>query len=164
MTTVRSTGRVKWFNNKAGYGFITVTDGEKNGTDVFVHHTSVVVGSPQYTYLVQGEYVELELIPTEKESYEFQAGKVTGVHGGLLMCETRRESFNSRPKRDYSGKNDSDDNEQTAPVKLPRSVSIRGSGPRDGEVLKMESGNANANASSGAAFVQPKKRGRPART
>jgi cold shock CspA family protein len=57
MTTVRSTGRVKWFNNKAGYGFITVTDGEKNGTDVFVHHTSVVVGSPQYTYLVQGEYL-----------------------------------------------------------------------------------------------------------
>ena len=33
------TGRVKWFNNKAGYGFITITDGDRVGTDVFVHHT-----------------------------------------------------------------------------------------------------------------------------
>ena len=32
-------GRVKWFNNKAGYGFITVTDGSRSGTDVFVHHS-----------------------------------------------------------------------------------------------------------------------------
>ncbi len=31
--TERFTGRVKWFNNKAGYGFITVTDGSKAGSD-----------------------------------------------------------------------------------------------------------------------------------
>ena len=34
--TFTTTGRVKWFNNRAGYGFITVTDGEHNGIDVFV--------------------------------------------------------------------------------------------------------------------------------
>ena len=37
------TGRVKWFNNKAGYGFITVTDGSRSGSDIFVHHSSIQV-------------------------------------------------------------------------------------------------------------------------
>ena len=54
----RHTGRVKWFNSKTGYGFVTVTDGSKSGTDVFVHHSSVQVEKEQYRYLVQGEYVQ----------------------------------------------------------------------------------------------------------
>ena len=36
-------GRVKWFNNKAGYGFITVSSGDNVGSDVFVHHSAIVV-------------------------------------------------------------------------------------------------------------------------
>jgi CspA family cold shock protein len=51
----RLTGRVKWFNNSAGYGFITVTDGDKSGSDVFVHHSALEVESQQYKYLIQGE-------------------------------------------------------------------------------------------------------------
>ena len=31
------TGTVKWFNDKKGFGFISVEDGE----DIFVHHTSI---------------------------------------------------------------------------------------------------------------------------
>ena len=46
----RLTGRVKWFNNKSGYGFITVTDGNKLGSDVFVHHSSIKVDSEQYKF------------------------------------------------------------------------------------------------------------------
>ena len=53
---VRLTGRVKWFNNKAGFGFVTVLSGEKKDEDVFVHHSGIVVASEQYKYLVQGEY------------------------------------------------------------------------------------------------------------
>ena len=45
--TVESTepilGRVKWFNNRAGFGFVTVLSGDKKNEDVFVHHTSIVV-------------------------------------------------------------------------------------------------------------------------
>jgi len=84
-------GRVKWFNNKAGYGFITVTDGSKSGSDIFVHHSAINVENQQYKYLVQGEYVEFDLIKTESEKHEWQASKVSGVKGGKLMCETRHE-------------------------------------------------------------------------
>ena len=90
-------GRVKWFNNKSGYGFITITDGEQSGTDVFVHHSSIRVVGQQYKYLVQGEYVEFELTPAEKHS--IQASNVSGVKGGKLMCETRHENKMSRRQR-----------------------------------------------------------------
>jgi len=98
------TGRVKWFNNKAGYGFITITDGDKSGTDVFVHHTRVIVESEQYKYLVQGEYVAFELTQMENdEKHEFQASNVRGMQGGKLMCETRNENRSStRPSIDES--------------------------------------------------------------
>lgn len=84
-------GRVKWFNNKAGYGFITVTDGSRSGTDIFVHHSAVNVENQQYKYLVQGEYVEFDLIKTNSEKHEWQASSVSGIRGGKLMCETRRD-------------------------------------------------------------------------
>ena len=53
----RFTGQVKWFNTKAGYGFITVCDGEHTGKDIFVHFSSIQVVNQQYRYLVQGEYI-----------------------------------------------------------------------------------------------------------
>lgn len=84
-------GRVKWFNNKAGYGFITVTDGSRSGTDIFVHHSAVNVENQQYKYLVQGEYVEFDLIKTDSEKHEWQASLVSGIKGGKLMCETRHD-------------------------------------------------------------------------
>ena len=87
----RLTGRVKWFNNKAGYGFITVTDGSHSGSDIFVHHSVIGVSSQQYKYLVQGEYVDFELSSTQGGAHEFQATNVAGIKGGKLMCETRHE-------------------------------------------------------------------------
>jgi CspA family cold shock protein len=84
-------GRVKWFNNKAGYGFITVTDGSRSGTDVFVHHSAINVDSQQYKYLVQGEYIEFDLIKVDTDKHEWQASSVSGIRGGKLMCETRHE-------------------------------------------------------------------------
>lgn len=84
----RLTGRVKWFNNRAGYGFITVTDGERSGTDVFVHHTAITVANQQYKYLVQGEYVDFMFTFTQGGIHSFIATCVTGIKNGSLMCET----------------------------------------------------------------------------
>jgi len=86
----RTTGRVKWFNNKAGYGFITATTGAQSGTDVFVHHSGLSVAGQQYRYLVQGEYVEFHMNAVEGGAHRFQAADVSGIGRGMLMCETRR--------------------------------------------------------------------------
>ena len=87
-------GRVKWFNNKVGYGFITITDGQRSGTDVFVHHTAIVVENQQYKYLVQGEYVEFSLVQglTQGLTHEYNATNVKGVKNCGLMCETKRNT------------------------------------------------------------------------
>ena len=90
MSTQRLIGQVKWFNNKAGYGFITVSDGENAGKDIFAHFSTINVADTQYRYLVQGEYVEFELSKSTNETHEFQATGISGIKGGMLMCETRQ--------------------------------------------------------------------------
>lgn len=92
-------GCVKWFNNKAGYGFVTLTEGSET-TDIFVHHSSIVVEKNQYKYLVQGEYVGFDLEKVDgNDKYTHQAKSVRGVNGGPLMCETRNENFRPNDKQ-----------------------------------------------------------------
>jgi CspA family cold shock protein len=98
-TTERLTGMVKWFNNKAGFGFITVSgEGEYAGNDIFVHYTSIRVNNSQYKYLVQGEYVDFALVKSENEKHEYHATDVSGVLGGSIMCETRRIALSAQPQ------------------------------------------------------------------
>jgi cold shock CspA family protein len=116
----RLIGRVKWFNNKAGYGFITVTDGTQSGADVFVHHTVIGVASQQYKYLVQGEYVEFSISATQNSTHDFQASNVCGIKGGKLMCETRNEFKVARTN--YKSSTDQSTSTQTEveTIKMPR--------------------------------------------
>ena len=55
MSNERLTARVKWFNPRAGYGFLTDC---KNADDVFVHHTEITTSGNVYKTLTAGEYVE----------------------------------------------------------------------------------------------------------
>jgi len=55
-----ASGKVKWFDNKKGFGFIV----RDSGDDIFVHHTAIQ-GSGFKT-LQPGEVVEFELITTGK--------------------------------------------------------------------------------------------------
>lgn len=139
----RFMGRVKWFNNKAGYGFITVTSGPKTDTDIFVHHKAINVSVEQYRYLVQGEYVEFSLEQLKDSAHEYQAVSVSGINGGKLMCETRREFRQSRVS--YKSETKEKSSEPTKVSRTPTTVSdvpvpksvraprARGAGPRDGQ-------------------------------
>lgn len=48
-------GRVKWFKNEKGYGFIAT----ESGKDVFVHHTAIK--SEGYRTLDEGQEVEFDI-------------------------------------------------------------------------------------------------------
>ena len=128
----RLTGRVKWFNNRAGFGFVTVLDGEKKDEDVFVHHSGIQVSSEQYKYLVQGEYVSFALRESDNDDHPYQAGDVRGVLGGWLMCETRNAN---RSSRDEGGEEESEEAPRRRPRRQQsnRKVRPRGSGPRSTE-------------------------------
>ena len=53
-------GKVKWFNNEKGYGFIEYQDGK----DVFVHYSAIKVDG--YKTLNEGDEVKFDLIETPK--------------------------------------------------------------------------------------------------
>ena len=61
-------GKVKWFNAKKGYGFISSETGE----DVFVHFSEIQ--SDGYKTLDEGQDVEFEV---EKDQKGLKAKKVT---------------------------------------------------------------------------------------
>lgn len=95
----RLTGKVKWFNNKAGYGFITMNYGDLANKDIFVHFSSINVADSQYRYLVQGEYIEFTLVNAHTSKHEHQATNISGIKGGELMCETQKRTRIERPVR-----------------------------------------------------------------
>ena len=86
-------GKVKWFNNKSGYGFITFIDSSDfKGKDIFAHHSSLNVKDEIYKYLVQGEYVEFGVQKMDSGNHEYQAMNIKGILQNDLMCETRHKN------------------------------------------------------------------------
>jgi CspA family cold shock protein len=72
MEKVKVIGRVKWFNNVKGYGFIE-RPGEK---DVFVHYSAI--SGNGYRTLAEGQEVEFEIINSPKG---LQAENVVKLQG-----------------------------------------------------------------------------------
>lgn len=56
-----SSGTVKWFNEKKGFGFITPDEG---GEDLFVHHTKIEMQG--FRTLQEGQRVEFDVTMGEK--------------------------------------------------------------------------------------------------
>ena len=63
-------GKVKWFNNTKGYGFIEYSEDE----DIFVHYSAIELDG--YKTLSEGDLVHYELLKTDKG---LQAKKVLQV-------------------------------------------------------------------------------------
>jgi cold shock CspA family protein len=79
-------GQVKWFNNKIGYGFVTLLN-EETTKDVFVHHMNIKPVESNYRTLKIGEFVEFELDDTCEGQHNEQAVNVTGICGKELQCD-----------------------------------------------------------------------------
>jgi cold shock CspA family protein len=146
------TGRVKWFNNKAGYGFITVgSEGEWSDKDVFVHHSAVCTGQEQYKYLVQGEYVNFQLSQcSDGGSHDHQAEKVGGLFGGKLMCETRNENRTRiADQNQEEGEDGQYSNQRYRNRDRGERIHVRGQGPREGEEFILVRSNSNSTRARG---------------
>jgi cold shock protein len=57
---MKLTGRVKWFNDAKGYGFIE----QEGGRDIFVHYTAIE--GEGFKSLTEGQKVEFEIIEGAK--------------------------------------------------------------------------------------------------
>lgn len=64
-------GRVKWFNDQKGYGFITPDDGSK---DLFVHHTAILAEG--FRTLAENDTVEFDTVQSDKGPKAINVRKV----------------------------------------------------------------------------------------
>jgi CspA family cold shock protein len=58
---MRIKGKVKWFDDSRGFGFIVLEDGQK---DCFVHHSAIE--GTGFKTLTEGETVEFEIVEGQK--------------------------------------------------------------------------------------------------
>lgn len=57
---MKETGKVKWFNDSKGFGFIT----RESGPDVFVHHSAIL--GEGFRSLAEDQEVEFEVVQGPK--------------------------------------------------------------------------------------------------
>ena len=58
---MRTTGKVKWFNDAKGFGFITPDNGQK---DCFVHYNTI--SGSEFKSLAEGDAVEFDIVEGQK--------------------------------------------------------------------------------------------------
>lgn len=97
-------GRVKWFNNQRGFGFISYSEGE-NDNDIFVHHSGIKTKrEDSFKTLKPGEYVSFNITECNEneKGHKEHAVCVTGVNGGPLLIDVQQEIRMEKKKRNIN--------------------------------------------------------------
>lgn len=98
-------GRVKWFDRKKGFGFVTVIDSgdELNDHDIFTHYTTIQTkNSEGFKYLQEGEYVSFSVEQREVGgSQKVVATDVRPRDTDEFYCERPRpvRTHHTRPRQ-----------------------------------------------------------------
>ena len=82
--STRLTGKVKWFDQKKGFGIITETAAETDA-EYFIHYSEINTKNDNFKYLKETEEVEFQ-VGTDKNGRKC-AKKVTGCGDVQLICE-----------------------------------------------------------------------------
>jgi cold shock CspA family protein len=94
-------GKVKWFNVKAGFGFINRND---NGQDVYAHYSAIVNKNPNHRVrsLADGELVQFNITEGSKGA---EAADITGLDGAPVQgSEYARPKLTTRASSDTRGR------------------------------------------------------------
>ena len=90
-------GCVNWFDNKKGYGFVTIVspESENVGKDIFLHFSNLNI-SDNYKRVYPGEYIEFNV--ESGEDGRLSCVDVTGICGGPLLIENKNHTYRIYPR------------------------------------------------------------------
>ena len=103
MSEMNNIGRVLWFDQKKGFGYINVInpESEHNGKDIFVHFSSVKSES-SFKKLYPGEYVSFEVVFDNEapEGKKYTSKDVSGLYGNPLLVDNKEYRYKLIRNRD----------------------------------------------------------------
>lgn len=107
MTHGTNIGRIIWFDQKKGFGFVMVGEGTEEHKEVFFHFSSIhSVNSFKKVY--PGEYVSLDIEENENTGdpkKKYNGKNITGVNGGPLLVDNDEYLYRIIRKRNLGGDN-----------------------------------------------------------
>ena len=94
-----ATGRVKWFNNAKGYGFVIA---EAGGEDLFVHYSSIQMDG--YKTLKAGQDVEFDIEqgPKGLHAVNIRSFESEAISVPIAPTSERRAGDDERPAKAFS--------------------------------------------------------------
>jgi len=141
---------VKWFSNKKGFGFLTDIDSNE---DIFVHYSGIDTPDGIYKTLIEGEYVEYNVSPTELDGKK-TAQNVTGLRKGLLLCQNPTKRVHLSMRQDLETDSDNGDRQKGGKGKGKGKGSGKGGRGRDNRYDRNTDEKTNNNMSSDNHFSE----------
>jgi CspA family cold shock protein len=94
-----ATGKVKWFNNAKGYGFVIA---EAGGEDLFVHYSSIQMDG--YKTLKAGQDVEFDIEqgPKGLHAVNIRSFESEALPAAPIAPSERKSSDDERPARAFT--------------------------------------------------------------